>query len=84
VAEIEIGCVSDYFSHPMVAGIDLTGELNKGDTIRILGHTTDLEIIVQEMQIEHASVEKAGIGQSVGIKVPDRVRKGDRVYKITG
>jgi putative protease len=68
----------------MVAGIDLTGELNKGDTIRILGHTTDLEIIVQEMQIEHASVEKAGIGQSVGIKVPDRVRKGDRVYKITG
>jgi len=83
VAETEIGYVSDYFSHPMVAGIELTGELRKGDTIRILGHTTDLEISVKEIQIEHERVEKAGPGQSVGIKVPDRVRKGDKVYKIT-
>ena len=83
MAETEIGYVSDYFSHPMVAGIELTGELRKGDTIRILGHTTDLEISVKEIQIEHERVEKAGPGQSVGIKVPDRVRKGDKVYKIT-
>ncbi|MDX9803811.1 MAG: translation elongation factor-like protein [Dehalococcoidales bacterium] len=83
MAETEIGYVSDYFSRPMVAGIELTGELRKGDTIRILGHTTDLEISVKEIQIEHERVEKAGPGQSVGIKVPDRVRKGDKVYKIT-
>lgn len=84
VAEIEIGYVSDYFSHPMVAGVELTGELVTGDTIRILGHTTDIEITVSEMQIEHATIGRAVAGQSVGIKVPDRVRKGDRVYKITG
>ncbi|MDD3265455.1 MAG: translation elongation factor-like protein [Dehalococcoidales bacterium] len=83
MAETEIGYVSDYFSHPMVAGIELTGELRKGDTIRILGHTTDLEMPVDEMQIEHTAVDKADSGQSIGIKVPDRVRKGDRVYKIT-
>ncbi|MFA7179486.1 MAG: translation elongation factor-like protein, partial [Dehalococcoidales bacterium] len=63
--------------------VELTGALQKGDTIRILGHTTDLEISVKEIQIEHERVEKAGPGQSVGIKVPDRVRKGDKVYKIT-
>ncbi|MDD4322920.1 MAG: translation elongation factor-like protein [Dehalococcoidales bacterium] len=83
MAETEIGYVSDYFSHLMVAGVELTGALQKGDTIRILGHTTDLEISVKEIQIEHERVEKAGPGQSVGIKVPDRVRKGDKVYKIT-
>ena len=84
MAEVEIGYISDYFAHPMVAGVELTGELKKGDIIHILGHTTDIEIHIHEMQIEHASVEKAHSGQSVGIKVPDRVRKGDKVYKITG
>jgi len=79
--EVEIGHVSDYFSHPMVAGIDLEGELKKGDRIHILGHTTDLDLIVASMQIEHDDVEQAGIGQPVGIKVPERVRKGDRVYR---
>lgn len=81
MTEVEIGQVSDYFSHPMVAGIDLEGELKKGDKIHILGHTTDLDMNVTSMQIDHADVEQAGIGQSVGIKVPDRVRKGDKVYR---
>jgi len=81
MTEVEIGHVSDYFSHPMVAGIDLEGELKKGDRIHILGHTTDLDMTVESMQIDHTDVEQAGINQSVGIKVPDRVRKGDKVYR---
>jgi len=84
MAEIEVGHVSDYFAHPMVAGIDLTAVLKKGDTVHIQGHTTDLEFVASSLQIEHEDVEKAGAGQSVGIKVPDRVRKGDTVYKISG
>ena len=80
--EIEIGYVSDYFSHPMVARIELTGELDAGETIRVLGHTTDVEFKVGSMQIEHESVASAGPGQSVGVKVPERVRKGDKVYKV--
>jgi len=83
MAGIEIGYVSDYFAHPMVAGVNLSGELEKGDEIRIIGHTTDVEITVEEMQIDNVFIEKAHSGQSVGIKVPDRVRKGDRVYKVT-
>ncbi len=81
--EKEIGKVSDFFAKPVVAGISLTGSLNQGDRIHILGHTTDLEMAVESMQIDNAAVEKAKKGQAVGIKVADRVRRGDTVYKIS-
>jgi translation initiation factor IF-2 len=83
VAETEIGVVSDFFAHPVVAGIELTGDVRVGDTIRIRGHTTDLELHVQSLQIDRAEVAEAHAGHSVGIKVPERVRPGDRVYKVT-
>jgi len=81
--EEEIGRVSDFFAQPVVAGIDLTGPLQVGDKIHIAGHTSDLELIVQSMQINNADVQEARPGDSVGIKVPDRVRRGDKVYKVT-
>ena len=82
--EKEIGKVSDFFSRPVVAGIDLTGTLKAGDTIHIQGHTTDLELVVESMQIDNADVTEAKAGDAVGIKVPDRVRRGDTIYKVTG
>jgi selenocysteine-specific translation elongation factor len=78
-----IGKVSDFFAHPVVAGIELTGSLKVGDKIKIKGHTTDLEMIVSSMQIKNADVSEAKAGDSIGLKVTDRVRKGDPVYKIT-
>ncbi len=81
--EEEIGKVSDFFARPVVAGIELTAALSLGDKIHIKGHTTDLEFTVDSMQIDNASVEKARSGDSVGIKVNDRVRRGDTVYKVT-
>ena len=81
--EVEIGVVSDYFAHPVVAGISLTATLKVGDRIHISGHTTDVELVVESMQIENPSVEEAGGGDPVGIKVPDRVRPGDTVYKVS-
>ena len=81
--EVEVGKVSDFFAHPVVAGIDLTGSLKVGDQIHISGHTTDLELVVESMQVNNADVQEATAGDSVGIKVPDRVRNGDTVYKIT-
>ena len=83
MAEERIGTVNDYFAKIGVAGIDLEGTLRVGDTIRIRGHTTDLEQVVESMQIEHDQVEEAGSGQAIGIKVQDRVRDGDVVYKVT-
>jgi len=81
--EVEIGQVSDFFARPVVAGIDLTASLKVGDTIHIQGHTTDMELVVESMQINNVNVQEAAAGDAVGIKVPDRVRAGDRVYKAT-
>ena len=83
MAETEIGKVSDFFAKPVVAGIDLTGGLKVGDKIHIKGHTTDVEMAIASMQIDNKVVSEAEKGQSVGIKVPDRVRQGDTVYKVT-
>ncbi|MFH1662706.1 MAG: translation elongation factor-like protein [Chloroflexota bacterium] len=81
--EVEIGSVSDFFAHPVVAGIELTAGLKAGDRIHILGHTTDMEIAVDSMQIDNKSVTEAKAGDAIGIKVSDRVRRGDKVFKIT-
>lgn len=81
--EEEVGRVSDFFARPVVAGIELTAPLKVGDKIHIAGHTTDMELAVESMQINNVDVEEAKPGDSVGIKVPDRVRRGDRVYKVT-
>ena len=78
-----IGKVSDFFAHPVVAGIELTAPLKVGDKIRIKGHTTDLELTVGSIQIDNADVAEAKKGDSIGVKVSDRVRKGDTVCKIT-
>jgi translation elongation factor EF-1alpha len=80
--EEEIGRVRDYFARIGVIGIDLTGKLKVGDTIHVQGHTTDITQLVESMQIEHESVQEAGPGDSVGIKIPDRCRAGDRVYRV--
>ncbi len=83
MSEKIIGMVSDFFAHPVVAGIELTAVLKVGDKIRIKGHTTDLEMTVDSMQIDNAQVTKAKAGDSIGVKVSDKVRSGDKVYKIT-
>ena len=81
--EEEIGKVMDFFARPVVAGIDLTGTLKVGDRIHIKGHTTDMEMAVTSMQIKNVNVNEAKAGDAIGIKVSDRVRQGDTVYKIT-
>lgn len=82
MSEEVIGTVSDFFAHPVVAAIELTASLKIGDKIRIRGHTTDLELTVDSMQIENQPVQEAKAGESIGVKVSERVRDGDTVYKI--
>ena len=81
--EVEIGAVSDFFARPVVAGIELTATLKAGDKIHILGHTTDMELTVESMQINNVNVNEGKAGDAVGIKVSDRVRRGDTVSKVT-
>jgi translation elongation factor EF-Tu-like GTPase len=82
MAEELIGTVMDFFARPVVAGIDLMGTLKTGDSIHIVGHTTDMQLTVESMQINNVNVNEAKSGDSIGIKVSDRVRRGDKVYKI--
>ena len=77
-----IGKVSDFFAHPVVAGIELTGTLKVGDRIHIRGHTTDMELTIDSMQINNVNVQEAKAGDAIGVKVNDRVRAGDTVYKV--
>ena len=78
-----IGKVSDFFARPVVAGIELSETLKLGDKIHIKGHTTDMELTIDSMQINNVNVNEAKAGDSVGIKVSERVRRGDIVYKVT-
>ena len=78
-----IGKVSDFFARPVVAGIELTAPLKIGDKIHIKGHTTDMELTVDSMQINNVDVQEAKAGDAIGIKVDDRVRRGDTIYKVT-
>ena len=82
MADLVIGQVSDFFAKPVVAGIELSSPLKVGDKIHIKGHTTDIELTVDSMQVNNVNVTQAKAGDSVGIKVSDRVRKGDTVYQV--
>ena len=77
-----IGQVTDFFARPVVAGIELTATLKVGDKIHIKGYTTDMEFTVDSMQINNVDVKQAKAGDDVGIKVSERVRRGDTVYKV--
>ena len=79
----EIGLVFKFFAKPQVAAINITfGEIKVGDTIQIEGQTTNFLQTVDSMEIDRVKVESAKAGQSIGIKVKDRVRPNDKVYKI--
>jgi len=83
VSDEEVGRVQSFFRKPSVAAMVLTGDLSIGDSIRIQGATTDIEMTVESMQINLEPVETAGAGDDVGIKVPERVRPNDRVLRVS-
>jgi len=75
-----IGRVTHYYSHLSVAAITLDAPLRMGDRVHIKGHTTDLVQSIDSMEVDHATVERAGPGDDVAIKVEDHVREHDRIY----
>jgi putative protease len=80
----KIGTVFTYFSKIGVAGVRLSdGGMSVGDTISIEGHTSNFTQNVDSIQMDHGPVETAKKGEEVGIKVKDKVRNHDVVYKIT-
>ena len=77
----EVGRVEHFFTKINVAVIKLTAPIANGDTILFKGPITNFDQKVESMQIEHKSILQAEAGQDIGLKVNDRVRKGDIIYK---
>jgi len=78
---VEIGHITHFFAKISVAVIELKAPLAVGDSILVKGPTTDFEQVVESMQIEHENVQRAEAGQSIGLRVAQRVREKDTVYK---
>ena len=83
MAEKEIGKISHYFTSIGVCVVELKGKIKVGDKIHISGATTDVTMTIDSMQVEHKNVEEAKSGQGIGLKVSERVRENDIVYKVT-
>ncbi|HEX7392690.1 MAG TPA: EF-Tu/IF-2/RF-3 family GTPase [Thermoplasmata archaeon] len=83
--EVEVGKVTIFFAKPSVVAIDIvSGSLSVGDTIRVKGATTNFEQKIESMEIDRKPVPSASAGQSVGIKVKERARPHDKVFKVVG
>jgi len=83
MSERLIGTVTHYFGGPGVAVIRVTeGELHQGDTIHIVGHTSDFVEEVTSMEVEHQKVQTARAGDEIAVKVVGRVRQHDQVFRV--
>lgn len=78
----EVGRIGGFFAHVSAAVVELTAPLKVGDTIYVKGHTTDFQQVVESLQVNHAPVQDAKAGDSVGLKVKDRCRQHDAVFKL--
>jgi hypothetical protein len=82
MSEKALGKVTHYYGRISVAVLELSGALGLGDTVRIVGRGTDFQQEVVSLQIDHQAVPAVGPGQEVALKVDERVRKGDAVFKV--
>jgi len=77
-----VGKIMHYYGKIGVAVVQVTDELNVGDEISIEGPVTNVRQKVDSMQIEHENIQTAKAGDDIGMKVADKVRENDNVYKI--
>lgn len=83
MAEKKVGEVVKFFAKPSVAAVVINeGELIVGDSIKFTGHTTDFIDVIESMEVNNKQVQKAVTGDTIGLKVTDRVRPGDEVFKV--
>ena len=80
--ENQIGHVIHYFNNINVAVLYLNEELTVGDTIHILGHTTDYVQKVASMEVAHKKIQVSKPKEEVAMKVDEPVRGNDVIYKV--
>jgi putative protease len=81
--EVQIGRITHYYDHLNVAVLQLTDRLKVGETIHVLGHTTDFLQKVTSMEVDHRKVVVVEPGDDVALKVDEAVREHDMVYRVT-
>lgn len=77
-----IGHITHYFGNIGVAVIELTDKLKEGEEIRIIGGETDFNQTAESMEVDRQKVKDVKKGDSVGLRVAQKVREGYKVYKI--
>ena len=83
MAEDQVGVVVNFYAKPSVAAIKVTsGSIQKGDLLQYKGHTTDFTEKATSMEIDKQPVEEAKVGDLIGVKVKEKVREKDKVFKI--
>ena len=81
--EEQVGVVIKFFVKPSVAAIEVTsGSIKVGDVLKYKGHTTDFDEQVTSMEKDNQSIDEAKVGDLIGIKVKERVRENDKVYRV--
>lgn len=80
--ETRVGTVTHYFQQVDVGAIDLDEVVELGDVLHFRGHTTDFRQPITSMEVDHESVQVAGPGDEVAVRVDQRVREGDEVYRV--
>lgn len=81
--EEQVGVVAKFFVKPSVAAVKVTaGSIKTGDMLRFSGHTTEFVEEVTSMEVNNQPVEEAKAGDFIGLKVKERVRENDKVYKV--
>lgn len=83
MADFKVGKITHYYDKVGVAVVELTGDLAVGDTIKISGHGREFTQEVGSMQIEHESVQTAKKGQTIGLKIDEKTKENDEVYKVS-
>lgn len=80
-----IGKVTNYFSNIGVSEILVeAAPISVGDTLMIIGATTGVvEIVIPEIRVDLKPADTCVQGTYCSIPVADRIRRGDKVYKIT-
>ena len=81
--EEQVAVIVKFFAKPSVAALEVTnGTIKKGDILRFKGHTTDFTEEISSMEIDNQVVDEVKVGDLVGVKVKERVRENDKVYKV--
>jgi len=77
-----IGKITHYFGNIGVGIIGLTDSLRVGDKIRVKDSAADFEQVVGSMQVDHKEISEAKTGDEVGVKLEQKAKEGDKVYKV--